>query len=66
MSNFISSLPDAEGGCLVYQLADEGGSRRSPPGTLSSPTLQFSEQRDLVFASLESSVDKMCSPVFFS
>lgn len=66
MRNFISSLPDAEEGCLVYQLTGEGSSRSSPPGTLSSSTLQFSEQRDLGLAALESSMDKVCSPVVFS
>ena len=57
-SNFITSLPDAVRR-LVYQLAGVGS---LPRGTLSSSTLQLSEQRGSVIASLESSIGKVCSP----
>lgn len=66
VSNFITSLPDAECGPLVYWLADERGSYSSASGTLSSSSLQFSEQRDLSLTSLESSIAKVCPPVFSS
>ena len=46
-------------GRLVFQLAGVGG---LPRGTLSSSTLQLSEQRGSVISSLESSTGKVCSP----
>lgn len=66
VSNFITLLPGAECGRLVYGLAEHSGSYNSPWGVGRHLDLQFtfSEQKDLSFVPLESSIDQGCPPTF--